>query len=261
MNTTIVTGIYDIGRGSWPIFNRTYSEYFKYFKNVLSLDCEMVIYIDDKDSNAVKILRSKIDPEFKKTKIVTKSFIELEAYKKFYDKAKEVMNGETFKSKRFESHTPEMIYPEYNIINFNKVSFLKDSIENNFFNSEYYIWLDAGFYHDKFPDSLLYKQYPNHEKIKVLDDNKVHFLSLCDEKDIELSSYYDPRVSITGSMFAGKSKPLLELKDICFSIIEDFLNDDAINDDQTIYAYAYIKNKNIFNLKKGDWFHNIYYYV
>ena len=260
MKTTIVTALYDIGRGSWTNFKRSYNEYFKYFKNVLSLDCNIVIYIDEKDLNVVRLLRSEIDPEFKKTKIITNKFTELEAYKKFYIKTKEVMIGEKFKSRRFESHTPEMLYPEYNIINFNKISFLEHAITNNFFNSDYFIWLDAGFYHDKFPHEMLYKKYPNCEKIKKLDDDKVHFLTLCDSEDIELSSYYDSRVSITGSMFAGKGEPLLMLKNICFSVIEEFLNNDAINDDQTIYAYAYKKNKNLFNLTKGNWFDNLLFF-
>jgi protein YibB len=261
MNTTIVTGIYDIGRGSWPNFNRTYNEYFKYFKNILSLDCNIVIYIDEKDLNVVTLLRSEIDPNFNKTKIITNNFTELEAYKKFYNRTKEVMSGEIFKSRRFESHTPEMIYPEYNIINYNKVSFLEDTIKNNYFNSQYFIWLDAGYAHHRFPTEILYKKYPNPDKIKVLDDNKVHFLTLCDIKDTELSSFYDPRVSIVGSLFCGKAEPLLQLKEICFSVIDEFLNNNAINDDQTIYAYAYKHNKNLFNLTQGDWFQNIHYYI
>ena len=261
MDTTIVTSLYDIGRGSWPNFKRTYNEYFKYFKNILSLDCNMTIYIDEKDLNVVNLLRSEIDPEFKKTKILTNKFTELEAYKKFYTRTKDVMNSKEFITKRHDSHTPEMLYPEYNIINFNKVSFLENSIINNFFNSEYFIWLDAGFYHDRFPKEIMYKTYPDANKIKILNDNKVHFLSLCDDNHIELSSYLDTRVSIAGSMFAGKSEPLLELKKICFCVIDNFLSDKTINDDQTVYAYAYKQNKNLFNLTKGDWFENIHYYV
>jgi hypothetical protein len=220
----------------------------------------MVIYIDEKDLNVVKLLRWDIDKDFKKTKIITNKFIELEAYKKFYNKTKQVMSSKEFISNRWDSHTPEMLYPEYNIINFNKVSFLEDCIKNNFFNSEYFIWMDGGFYHDKFPIDMMYKPYPNIDKIKILDDNRVHFLSLCDEKNIELSSYYDTRASIAGSMFAGKGSSLIEFKKLCFSVIENMLNDNSINDDQTVYAYVYKQNKNIFNLTQGNWFANFHYY-
>lgn len=260
MNTTIVTSLYDIGRGSWNnLFQRSYQEYFKYFKNILSLDCNMVIYIDEKDYDTVKTLRSEIDPFFKKTKFNINSFINLEAFQRFYLKSKNVMNSSDFLKKRFEHHTPEMVYPEYNIINFNKVSFIEQTIKENLFSSEYFIWMDAGFYHSRFPQEYCLKQYPDPEKIKILDDNKVHFLTLSDQ--VELSSYLDPRVSITGSMFAGKAEPLLQLKTLCFDVIDEILNANAINDDQTIYAFAYQKNPDLFNLMQGDWFQNFYSFI
>jgi protein YibB len=260
MNTTIVTSLYDIGRGKWDnVFRRSHEEYLKYFENVLLLDCNIIIYIDEKDLNTVQIFRSKIDPTFKKTKIVLSPFTKLEAFEKFYLKCNKVMNSDFFIKNRWENHTPEMIYPEYNIINFNKVSFLEKSIQDNWFNSEYFIWMDAGFYHSKFPQEYRYKQYPDVNKIKILDDNKIHFLTLTEE--IELKSYFDPRVSITGSMFAGKAQPILKLKKLCFETIEEFLNSNAINDDQTIYAFSYMKDPNLFNLQKNDWFQNFYTYI
>lgn len=260
MNTTLVTALYDIGRGKWNnIFQRSHEEYLGYFKNILSLDSNLIIFIDEKDLHTVEVFRSKIDPFFEKTKIITKRFVDLEAFQRFYEKSKKVMQSDYFLKNRYESHTPEMNYPEYNIINFNKVSFLEESIKNNWFGSNYFIWIDAGFYHKNFPQDYLFKIYPDTEKIKVLDDNKVHFLTLSDQ--IHLSSYLDPRVSITGSMFAGKPKPLLEFKKLCFDTIEEFLNADAINDDQTIYAFAHQKNSSLFNLTQGDWFHNFYYYI
>lgn len=260
MNTTLVTALYDIGRGKWGnVFKRTHEEYLEYFQNILSLDSNLIVFIDEKDLNAVELFRSKIDPYFEKTRIITKSFVELEAFQKFYTRCKEVMQSDFFLKNRHESHTPEMNFPEYNIINFNKLSFLEESIKYNWFGSNYFIWIDAGFYHHKFPKEYQFKKYPDTEKIKILDDNKVHFLTLSEQ--IHLSSYFDPRVSITGSMFAGKGKPLLDLKQLCFNTIKEFLNADAINDDQTVYAFAHQKNPSLFNLKLGDWFQNFYYYI
>jgi protein YibB len=259
-NTTIVTALYDIGRGLWNNqFRRMHQDYIEYFKNILSFDTNLIIFIDEKDLAQVQIYRSKIDPEFKKTKIVTTPFTQLEAYQKFYLKCKSVMESSFFIKHRFEHHTPEMNYPEYNIINFNKVSFLEKSIQNNPFDNKYFMWIDAGFYHHRFPKEHCFKEYPNCDKIKIFEDNKVHFLTL--SEDIELSSPLDPRVSITGSMFGGKSEPLLKLKNICFETIQEFLAMDCINDDQTIYAYAYKKDPSLFNLKVGDWFENFYFYI
>lgn len=259
-NTTIVTGLYNIGRDEWKHpFNRSYSDYFQYFNNILSLNCNLVIFIDEKDLNIVQNLRSYIDPDLNKTKIVLKNFKDLEAYQKFFDKTKQVMCSDFFIKNRWENHTPEMIYPEYNIINFNKLSFLEESIKNNWFNSTYFMWIDAGFWHNKFPKEYRYITYPNDQKIKILDDDKVHFLLLGEYK--KLKSYFDPHVNIAGSMFAGKSVPLLNLKNICYEIIDECLNNNSINDDQTIYSYAYDKQPSLFTLKKGNWFENFSFFI
>ena len=258
--TTIVTALYDIGRRQWNNqFKRTHEEYLTYFNNILSFDSKMVIYIDEKDIEHVISFRKKIDPDLNKTVINIKKFTELEAYKRFYLKCKEVMNSSVFLQNRPESHTPEMNSPEYNIINFNKVSFLEESILNNKFNSEYFMWIDAGFYHHKFPKQYCFTKYPNPNKIKILDDEKIHFLSLSNE--IELSSYLDPRVSIAGSMFAAKKNSLLDFKKLCFETIQDFLNVEVINDDQAIYSYVYKKNPKLFNFYSGNWFENFYEFV
>jgi protein YibB len=262
MSTTLVTALFDIGRGEWNnIFKRSHEEYLSYFKNILSLNANFVIYIDERDLKTVEDIRKHIDPELSKTKIIVKKFEELEVIKKYLPVMRQVMGSQDFKQRLIESHTPESLYPEYNAINFNKVSFVSEVIEQNYFNSDYFMWIDAGYSHNNFPAELLGKIYPDNEKIKILDDNKVHFLSLCNEKEIGLKTYTDPRVSITGSMFAGRSKPLLEFKNICFFIIEEFLKANACNDDQAIYAMAYKFKKDLFNITTGNWFDNIKFYI
>ena len=41
-------------------------------------------------------------------------------------------------------NVPEMTQPLYNIIMFNKLSFLKDSKDNGYFDGDLFIWKDAG---------------------------------------------------------------------------------------------------------------------
>ena len=114
MNTTLVTGLYDIGRGKWNnVFQRSHNEYLEYFKNILSLDSNLIVFIDEKDLNTVQVFRAKVDPFFEKTKIITKKFTELEAFQKFYEKCKVVMQSDNFLKNRHEAHTK--IYREDNL--------------------------------------------------------------------------------------------------------------------------------------------------
>lgn len=262
MNTTIVTALYDIGRGGWnPPFNRSMNDYLNYFRYVLSLDSNFIIFIEDSLYNKISYIRKEFDPFLFKTKIITRKISDLEVFQKYYATTRTVMSSEVFLRNLREYHTPESIYPEYNLININKVSFLEEAIQLNPFNSDYFMWMDAGFLHGKFPEERMNKVYPDQEKIKILDDNRVHFLCLSKEEDACLDSFFSSRVTLAGSMFAGRKEPLLKFKKICLNVVEEFLAANAMNDDQTIYAYAYAKDKQLFNLYQGDWFENFKIFV
>lgn len=258
-NTTLVTALYDIGREQYTAYPRSIDTYLRHMDNILSFNSNLVIFCDKELHDKILDIRKQYDKDLSKTIIINKSFKELECYKLFYEKVKTVMKSEHFL--QHNEGSIESIYPEYNIINFNKISFVCEAIETNPFKSQYFFWVDAGFYHDNFPKELREIQFPNKEKEILLNDNKVHFLSLCSEQYIPLESMFSSRVSIAGSMFAGKAKPLLWFKNEVYNTINDFINNNAINDDQTIYAFVYSKNKELFNISYGNWFHNIYIFV
>lgn len=262
MNTTIVTALYDIGRGNWPPpFTRSIDSYIEYFKKILSLDANFVIYVDESMKESLLKHRREFDPFLFKTHFICRPLLELETFQKFYTKTKEVMKSNFFLQNRREFHTPESWCPEYNLINFNKVSFVEETVLNNPFGTDYFMWLDAGFSSGNLPINPQNYKYPNPEKIRILDDEKVHFLSFCQPHEVCLDSYFSTRVAIAGSMFAGKATPMLRLKDLSFKVIEEFLDQNAMNDDQTIYSYVYQKDKDLFNLYIDNWFGNFKLFI
>jgi protein YibB len=255
-NTTLVTALYDIGRKDYIAYPRTIETYLQYMDNILSLESNICIFCEEKHENDIKNIRQKYDPNLEYTKIYTIPFDELEFYKLFYKDIEKVMASDFFKQNNQGSI--ESVYPKYNLINFNKISFVNEILQKNPFNSNYFIWLDAGFWHHLFPKNLRKIIYPNKIKIKKLDDNKVHFLSLCPESNINLQSIFDSRVSIAGSMFAGKAQPLVQFKQEVIQTIKYFIQQGGMNDDQTIYAYIYSKNRDLFTITYGNWFENFY---
>ena len=261
MKTTVVTSLYDIGRTNWKHWNRTQDLYLKYMENILSLQTNFVIFVDESDYAKVKDIRQKYDVDLKQTKIITRKFIDMECYKLFFEKTKNVMLSEKFISKVRQKDTPEMNFPEYNIVNFNKIFLINEVIQSNPFDSEYFMWLDAGFYHHLFPDKFLGKVFPDTEKIKKLDDNKFHILSLVPPSYIKLDSYMDPTVTITGSWFAGKKEPMKEMKTLFTKVVTEFLDSGAANDDQAIFAGCYMYNPDLFSIEVGDWFKSLDYYI
>lgn len=261
MNTTIITSLYNIGRDGWKHWNRSHDLYLKYLSNVLSFKCNYVIYVDESDYDTVVKLRQKYDSDLISTKIIKRKFIDMECYSKFFEKTKSVMMSKKFIDKIKQKDTPEMNYPEYNIVNFNKIFLVNEVAETNPFNSEYFMWMDAGFYHHLFPTDYIGKVFPNEEKIKKLNDNKFHILSLVPKEYVTIQSYMDPTVTITGSWFAGKKEPLKEMKKLFIKVVEEFLESGYINDDQAIFAGCYMYNPDLFTLEIGNWFKSLDYYI
>jgi len=261
MSTTLVTSLYDIGRDKWQHWNRTKELYLKYLDNVLSLQANIVIFVDEEDVETIKNIRSKYDNNLNYTKIISRKFVDMECYKRFFEKTKEVMLTEKFISKIVQKDTPEMNYPEYNIVNFNKLFLVEEVVDLNPFNSEYFMWIDAGFYHHLFPQKYIGKAFPNTEKVKKLEDNKFHILSLVPEQYIRINSYMDPTVTITGSWFAGKKEPIKKIKELFVNVVQEFLDSSATNDDQAIFAGCYMHRPDLFSIEVGDWFKSLDYYI
>ena len=77
----IITALYDIGRSDWKDFSMSYDTYLAWMENTLALNCEMVIFIQPKFEERVRLMRSKIDPDNILTKYVINEIEDLEAYK------------------------------------------------------------------------------------------------------------------------------------------------------------------------------------
>ena len=138
----IVMALYDIGRDNWKNFNLSYNTYLWWMKNTLSLDTDFVIYTEEKFSEKIREMREEFDPTFQKTKLIVKPIEELEYYVEYNDRLTQLMFSDEFKEKAHHN-VPEMTQPLYNIIMFNKLSFLKDSKDNGYFDGDLFIWADG----------------------------------------------------------------------------------------------------------------------
>ena len=135
------------------------SNYFKWFKNSLSIDCPYVFfYYDDSIYNMVKEIRDKL---VSPTHYIRMNIDQFYTYK-FYDNIQTDW-----------VHCPSK---ELNIIWIQKL-FLMQIVKNlNPFNSDYFIWIDAGIceYRDKTPPATI---FPNRDKLLSLPTDKFVFTS------------------------------------------------------------------------------------
>ncbi len=138
---TIVTGLWDLGRGElsgWA--NRSFETYKKHFFELLETDAQMCIWIPKKLEQEVKKIRGD-----KPTSIYIKELIDIETWNPFYTQIQNIREDETWKnSAGWLGESPQATLKYYNPLMMCKMFMLHDSSIFNPFNSDYFYWIDGG---------------------------------------------------------------------------------------------------------------------
>jgi hypothetical protein len=253
-NPVIVMALYDIGRENWSNFRMSYHTYGWWMRNTLSLDCNIVVYTESKFMDELVNYRKEFDPNLEKTIFVNQPLTELPMYERYYDSLSSLMNSETFKSKVDFPDVPEMCQPLYNIIMFNKVFFLKDTIEKRFFNNDIVVWADAGGLRE---DVSLYKnkKWPNLSIVNSLDTNRITFFSHNKEFNVTDKQYHclSQIRNIQGTAFLLPSHLIELLLNLVVETVDECIESGYIGSDEKIFDICYTKQTHLFTLIKSDW--------
>ncbi len=132
-SVTLVTGFWDVGRNERPT-----AQYIGWLKDTLGMDAKFIVFAD-KTTNA----QLPID----KNKIVTvdMSLEEHPYYKLFYERNKVVLESKKFKDLGPQDKSAARFrYPGYNVVIWGKAKVLEIAAEMNPFESDYFVWVDAG---------------------------------------------------------------------------------------------------------------------
>jgi hypothetical protein len=250
----IVMALYDIGRDNWESFGLSYNTYLFWMKNTLALNANFVIYTEQKFVDKIKNLRKEFDKNLEKTIIVDIPLNELDCYKKYNDKLNNLMFSDDFIKKVHHKDVPEMAKPLYNIIMFNKLNFLKDTKDKNYFDSDLLIWADAGGLRDDIKN-YINVEYPAPNKLNQIDENKTTFFSHVPDFDIQNKEYHAMSQIryIQGTAFFVPKSKLDKLLNDFNETIEDCINNKFIGSDEKIFDLTYIKDKSQYNLIKCSW--------
>lgn len=165
---TVVTALYNIGRDNLAgrAAQRSFAKYLDWFKELLSINVPMVIFIPE---NLHSYIREHRPPEYA-TKVVIREFEDLAAYR-YQNRIQatlDAMRQDNPPSYFFEC--PEFITAKYQTVIYSKVDFLAEVAAENPYNSDYFIWLDAGTFRNQglpFDHTL---PWPNPYKIRTLGD-------------------------------------------------------------------------------------------
>jgi len=248
---TMVTGLWDMGRGdleSWA--KRDFNYYKERFFEMLEVDVQMCIWIPSDLKSDVERIRGN-----KPTRIFIKEVSDFETWNPFFNKIQEIRKNENWLSQAgWLRESPQATLESYNAMMFTKMFMLNDSAITNPFNSKYFYWIDGGL------TNTVNKGY--FQKDLVLD-NLSNFMSQKDIKYVHLAYPYEGsdeihgfertamagycntdyvRYVCRGGFFGGEKEVIHQLNNQYYSIMENTLKSGYMGADEcffTILTHTY----------------------
>ena len=176
-NITLVTALYHI-KSKYKFIN-----YFNWVKNLLQINTSIVFFIDKKLSKEIK----KYRPEIYKNKTVwiETNIKDLYSFKKFI---KNFIKAHSIDyEKKIHSVLLYMIWAE-------KCYFLKRAINLNYFKSECFYWIDAGFFRKKNKINKYLNNWPSSKK--CFEDSRVIINSVRNLTKLEINGLKNFNINI-----------------------------------------------------------------
>jgi glycosyltransferase involved in cell wall biosynthesis len=243
-NVTVVSAYFPI-ESKFSVSN--YMNWMEFWKD---LDCNLVFFTSKEVAPIIELFRIN---KKEKTEIIIMEFSELVAFKKYgvdFWIQQKTLDHEKY-------HTPSLYALWYE-----KKEFVRKAIDLNKFNSEKYVWCDAGICRNKEWIQLI-KSFPNGLRIS---NNKFTVLRITDFEQEENFQYIN---CVGGGILAGTKEKWLQFADDYDIIMNEFIDQTKfVGKDQTIIAHMYLKNNNFFTLlpciKEFDeftkWFSLLFYF-
>lgn len=245
--TTIVTGLFDINRSQ--LDGRSWESYLTWFEKTLSINSPMVVFVEEKTYDFVKSRRSEHN-----TKIIVQNLSNVEIYK-YKDRMDAIIASDSYKRTIKDSNRIECKNSLYTMIQFSKFEWMSIASNDNPFNSDYFIWMDAGL--SRFFDELnTSNHYPSESMEKQLlsfGDKAFIQTFCCSYPDLfhanTLSENYllDNRSYVMGGLFGGTRNVIPMLKQKVHDVfVNIMLNKNIINNEQIVLGYLYKTSPELF---------------
>jgi len=245
-NITIVTALYDINRENKGD-GRKFKEYLSWFKETLKVTRPMVIFVEESLVSFVEECRKNLP-----TKIITQPLEEIPYYN-LTENINDILNSEGFKKKAAALDRVECKLALYNSIIYSKFQWVKRIISENPFESELFMWMDAGlsrfFYGIDF-------EYPSQIALDTLLDCKDHVIiqtsmsyypDLVNAKEYTIDNLWDARTWVMAGLWCGGGKVLNQFCDLIDDVLRNkMIGNGLINNEQSAMAYVYKNNPDMF---------------
>ena len=249
-NITLVTGIWDIGRGSLTEgWSRPYQHYLDKFNSLLDVDANLIVFGDEELRDIVFKKRDSSNTQFILRPLSW--FRENE----FFEKIQEIRKKESWYS--LSGWLPESTQARlenYNPLVMSKVFLLHDAKIMDQFNSEYMFWIDGGL------TNTVHPGYFTHDK--VLDKlskyiSKFSFICFPYDAENEIHGFeYNHLNSLAGSavkrvarggFFGGPKHTIGDINGIYYGLLKSTLDDGYMGTEESIFSIMCYKHSDLIN--------------
>lgn len=252
-NLTLVTALFDLGRGNLESgFKRSFEQYKECFAKLLKVNYPMVIYCEESLAPMIWQHRSH-----ENTKLIFKTLDDLRKFP-FYDQVQKIrQDPKWYGQSGWIPDSTQAKLELYNPLVMSKHFMLNDATHFNFFNSKYYLWVDAGLantigdpsaYFDKdfeqrvTPDlsKMLYVAFPYDGTVEVHGFEKNAMDRMAGQK-----TQYVCR----GGIFGGPKHTINEINDIYYGLLNESLSRGLMGTEESIFTIIAYKHPDKVNVR------------
>lgn len=244
--TTIVTGLWDLGRGQisgWA--RRDFQQYKERFYQLLQTDSNLVIWIPKElEADVLEIRKDKKS----KTQIYHKELKDFETWFPFWNEVQKIRTDEKWKNfAGWLPESPQAALPYYNPMMMCKMFMVNDTAIMNPFDSKYFYWIDGGITNTVHPgyfttDNVFEKlhEYTNHI-------NKFVFLSYPYTANEEIHGFERKAMAkycnkdfvdyvCRGGFWGGKKDMIHKMNDSYYGVLRDTLTAGHMGADECLFT-------------------------
>ncbi|NBT57878.1 hypothetical protein EBT16_03740 [bacterium] len=174
-NVTIVTGLWNLGRGEISSqFSRPYEQYLERFVELLKAPVNMFIFVSSEDEELVWKHRDRSN-----TFVRTMSLGEFDSWFSFFDRVQEIRSKSEWRGLAgWLPESPQANLKYYNPIVMSKMFMLNDASIHNPFSTDYFYWIDAGITNTVHPGYFSHDRvFDNVQRYNLKNDQKFIFIS------------------------------------------------------------------------------------
>lgn len=207
---------------------------------IMNLDINIVIYIDD--DNMIEHIKNIRKKYMQKTKIIKISIEELPYYK-YYD---EIKNNRELNN--YAGFCDKKDTPLFTIIMWSKMYFLENTIKNNYFNTNYFMWIDFGVSYVANTENYLNSFIEPSEKISILSINIPNGKNINNINNLNRWDCY-----LGGGVFCGNKENMLNLIKLFNYNLSIFIQNKICPLEDIVISYIAYTNRDLFEFYYGDY--------